>query len=84
MNGVTFVPGMVGRAFSFNTTNSYVQVGDRPQLRMSDYMSIEAWIYPTATVVTGFSIIVSKEGEYEVAIGSDGAMWWAFANVSPG
>jgi hypothetical protein len=47
MNGVTFAPGKVGQAFSFDGRNSYVRIADRPNLHFTNAMTIEAWVYPT-------------------------------------
>jgi hypothetical protein len=58
VNGVTFAPGEVGQAFSFNGTSSYVRVADNPNLRFTKALTIEAWIYPTS--VGGYYNIVCK------------------------
>jgi hypothetical protein len=57
-NGVTFAPGMVGQAFSFNGTSSYIQIGDSPKLHFTNALTIEAWIYLTRQ--GGYYNIVSK------------------------
>ena len=84
--GTSFAGGIVGRAFSFNGTSAYVQVGERPALRFTDHITIEAWIYPTGPGSHPFAggMIVNKEGEYEVARFTDGTIAWAFANTNPG
>jgi hypothetical protein len=44
--GATFAPGEVGQAFSFNGTNASIQVADAPNLRFTNAMTVEAWIFP--------------------------------------
>ena len=77
VNGASFVAGRVGQAFHFDGVNDYVQVGARPSLKMGAAMTVAAWIRPTANVD---GIIVSKEGEYEIAREPDGTIQWALAN----
>ena len=53
----------VANAYQFSgTASSYIQVGDRPLLRMTNALTISAWVYQTET--TNAQMIVSKEGEY--------------------
>ena len=42
--GVAFVAGKVGQAFSFNGTDSYVEVPDAPALRLTNELTIETWV----------------------------------------
>jgi hypothetical protein len=60
LNGATFAPGIVGQAFSFDGTNSYVRVADSPSLHFTNALTIEAWIYPAS--VGAWHQIVSKWG----------------------
>src|SRR5262249_18366953 len=72
-------------AVTFDGATAYVQVGNKPQLRVTTALSISAWIYPTGPGLTSQGgVIVSKEGEYEVARFADGGIQWAFANSQPG
>jgi len=43
-NGVGFVSDMVGQAFLFNGTSSYVNVPDSPSLRLTNDLTIEFWV----------------------------------------
>jgi hypothetical protein len=43
-NGVGFASGEVGQAFSFNGSNSYVEVPDSPALRLTNQLTIEFWV----------------------------------------
>jgi len=45
-NGVAFVPGMVGQAFSFDGTNGYIQTTLDVQPSAMQYSTWEAWVYP--------------------------------------
>jgi hypothetical protein len=44
--GVTFGPGQVGQAFSFDGASGSVLVPDSPALRFTNAMTVEAWINP--------------------------------------
>jgi uncharacterized repeat protein (TIGR01451 family) len=44
-NGMAFVPGKVGTAFLFSGENSAVNLGDPENLRLTNSLSIEAWIW---------------------------------------
>lgn len=83
-NGVTYVQGLSGAAFSFDGVDDVVQVGDTPGLKMTTATTIEGWIYPTGLGQTLEGIIANREGEYEIARASDGTIQWAFANTDPG
>ncbi len=72
-----------GYAVSFSGNGEYVQVGSSPVLKVSSALSIEAWVYPTG-YNSNDEIIVSKEGEYELALFPDGTLRWAIANSDPG
>jgi hypothetical protein len=78
--------GQQGNALQFNGLNNYVNVGVRPNLEMSSAITLEAWIYPmgqgSATIEGG--VIMSREGEYEVARFNDGTIRFAIANTTPG
>ena len=85
--GATWGPGRVGaKALSFDGVDDYVQVGAAAKLKMTDFLSISAWIYPKGpgSSANEGGVIVNKEGEYEVARFSDGTIRWAFANANPG
>jgi serine/threonine protein kinase len=42
--GVAFVTGKVGQAFSFDGTTGYVEVPDVPSLRLTNELTIEFWV----------------------------------------
>ncbi|MES2352848.1 MAG: LamG-like jellyroll fold domain-containing protein [Pseudomonadota bacterium] len=72
ISGATWVNGRFGKALSFNGTNSRVNVSDSSSLDLSAGMTIEAWVYPTATM-SGWRDIVTKER-------SGGASYYLYAN----
>ena len=85
VNGTAFAAGNLGQAFSFDGVDDYVQVGDKANLRITDGLTVSAWIYPTGPgSAGGGGIIVNKEGEYEIARFEDGTIRWAFANANLG
>jgi hypothetical protein len=61
-NGVGFVAGMVGQAFSFNGTNSYVEVPDSPVLRLTNDLTIEFWVKRHR--LNGIEVIIEKGGDW--------------------
>ena len=70
-------------ALDFDGVDDFVQVGSNPVFVVTNTVTMEAWINPDS--VSGNSqIIVNKEGEYEMGIGPNGNLWWAFANTDPG
>src|SRR5690349_3847790 len=85
-NGASYAPGFVSRAaFSFDGVDDVVQVGNRPNLKMTTAMTMECWIFPLEG--PGSTVqppILNKEGEYEIGRFSDGTIQWAFANTDPG
>ncbi len=91
--GAGYGVGRIGPAFSFSnplpagTADQHVLVPDDPSLRITNQMTMSAWIYPTGpgTGPAPFGvgeggIIVSKEYAYEVARFADGSIRWAFGN----
>lgn len=84
VGGVTFAPGKVGQAFSLDGTTGYVEVGDKADLRFTNALTMEAWIYPTGAPAGGLGIIEGKQGEYFFSRWADGTIRWAFAITDPG
>jgi hypothetical protein len=41
--------GKVGQTFNFDGIDDFVRIEDRPELRITGPMSIEAWVYPTSS-----------------------------------
>jgi hypothetical protein len=74
VGGVSFVPGEVGQAFSFDGATGYVQIPSSSVLQPPSAISIDAWVYPTAfpPPTDPASVIVSK---YDSANG--GGFSWA-------
>ena len=61
ISGATWAAtGRFGKALSFNGTNSWVTVADSASLDLMNGMTLEAWIYPTATM-TGWRTVMMKE-----------------------
>lgn len=48
MNGADYDIGMVGESFSFDGTDDYVQTPDSSTLDITDQITIDAWINPSA------------------------------------
>ena len=93
--GASYGVGRIGSAFSFANqalpSNQFVGVPDSASLRITDTLTMSAWIYPTgpglATNQTDGvdegGIIVNKEDSYEMARFADGSIRWAFFNTTP-
>jgi hypothetical protein len=58
-SGTAWVAGKYGQALSFNGTSSWVTVGHSPSLRMTEAMTVSAWVRPTA--VDRWRSVVLKE-----------------------
>jgi hypothetical protein len=77
VNGASFAPGEVQEAFSFNGTNSYVEVPDSPALRLTNELTIEFWLKRQTLTPPTPEYFVEKGGDYTggeqnyaVAVGS--------------
>lgn len=86
-NGAAWAVARVGTsALSFDGVDEYVQMGARPGLVMTSAATFGAWLYPTGVGSSSpyGGVVLSKEGEYEMARYLDGTIRWAFANTNPG
>ncbi len=70
-NGVTFAPGRVGNAFSFDGADDFVEIADSPNQSPAS-ISLEAWVNPDT--LDGFDVIMSK---YQSVV--PGNYSWAFS-----
>ncbi len=72
VSGSTWNPsGRFGAALQFNGTTGGVTVADAVPLDLTSGMTLEAWVYPTSTVV-GWRAVISKNTErYFLMAGSD-------------
>ncbi len=73
-----------GKTLYFDGVNDYINAGTNPSLEVTNTLTIEAWINPQKQIQADGGIIVNREGEYEIAVWSDGTIRWAFANSNPG
>jgi tetratricopeptide (TPR) repeat protein len=60
--GVAFVAGKVGQAFSFDGTNGYVEVPDAPSLRLTNELTIEFWV--KRQDLQSEDYLINKGGDY--------------------
>lgn len=48
-NGGTYAAGKVGQAFNFDGNNDHVRIPNQPNLRFTNAVTFEGWVYPTNT-----------------------------------
>src|SRR5262249_32365347 len=58
---VSYVPGVVGQAFSFAGTNSYIEMPDCPSLNPTNAITVECWINHQSRLVD-FESLIRKVG----------------------
>jgi hypothetical protein len=73
--GVTFTNGEVGQAFAFDGVNGSAIVPDSPSLRLTNQLTIEAWINPRSTnsdqpILSKLSYATGNNG-YQLAFAYD-------------
>jgi hypothetical protein len=63
-NGASYAAGLVGQAFSFESTNAYVEVAHDESLSFgtTDSMTIDLWAYRTGTHSTAQHLIGKRSG----------------------
>lgn len=78
---VIFASGAFGGTINFDGVNDQVIVGAQANLKMSSQMTLEAWINPTRPVSAADTrdVIMGREGEYLLARGGDGTIYYAKA-----
>ncbi|WP_214107069.1 LamG-like jellyroll fold domain-containing protein [Acrocarpospora catenulata] len=59
-SGTTWAAGKYGQALTFNGTSNWVTVNDAASLRLTNKMTVEAWVKPSST--SGWRSVVAKEG----------------------
>jgi len=67
----------------FDGVDDYVNLGSSASLAVTSALTVEMWVRPTAYPASS-SIILNKEGEYELGINSTGMLRWAITNTNPG
>src|SRR5581483_4854598 len=71
MQGVTFAPGEVGQAFSFDGSTAYVQVQSSPPLQPASAITVGAWVYMTGLPpAQHLSCILTKYDTYDAGAGA--------------
>ena len=79
MNGVTFAPGKVGQAFSFDRDGQSVRIPASPQLDVgvSGAITIEAWMWPTDVAIWRPLIAWDPlvDGKYGAHVGIGETVW---------
>ncbi|MCX6922367.1 MAG: immunoglobulin domain-containing protein, partial [Verrucomicrobia bacterium] len=63
LNGAGFDAGMVGQAFQFNGSNSYVEVPDSPALRLTNQLTSEGWV-KRQQVDWQYDWLINKGGDW--------------------
>ncbi|WP_145391307.1 DUF4347 domain-containing protein [Stieleria neptunia] len=68
---------------NFDGIDDAVNMGAGAVLEVDDYLTMEARIRPDA-YPAAYSIVLNREGEYEIGMTSSGNLLWAVANTNPG
>ncbi|AVQ71486.1 hypothetical protein B5D77_09365 [Microcystis sp. MC19] len=72
-----------GKTLYFDGVNDYINAGTNPSLKVTNTLTLEAWINPQQDSRT--RMIVGREGEYLLALsGADNIIYYALANSNPG
>jgi hypothetical protein len=71
-------------SLSFDGKDDRVNAGESPTLAMKSALTVTAWVRPTGAGADAGTIIVNKEGEYEIGRSPDGTIHFALANDDPG
>ncbi|MFF4775465.1 LamG-like jellyroll fold domain-containing protein [Microtetraspora fusca] len=58
-SATSWTAGKYGKALSFNGTSSWVTVNDSPSLKLTNKITMEAWVKPTS--ISGWHTILMKE-----------------------
>ena len=92
--GVTFVPGMVGQAFSFDGAAGVVSIPAVADLDIHSAVTIDAWIKPTkfgnlvpgtcAPYAAGCGVIAGRPFGYQLTILPDGRLRLGFPRAPDG
>ncbi|HEX7530450.1 MAG TPA: LamG-like jellyroll fold domain-containing protein [Pyrinomonadaceae bacterium] len=90
IGGVTFTPGRVDQAFTFDGSTGYVTVPDNPLLVPSAAITVDAWV--KTTDASGFHGLVSKykhgavttDDSYNLSVLDGAAYWQVSTDVNPG
>jgi len=61
VNGIGFAAGNVGQAFNLDGVGGHVRVADQPNLRLTNALTVEAWINP-ASIGDPRSIVSKWDG----------------------
>ncbi|MCX8027655.1 MAG: SBBP repeat-containing protein, partial [Thermodesulfovibrionales bacterium] len=88
-NGATYATGKVGKAFSFNGINQYVQVPDSASLDVTTQFTLDAWIFSKGDA-GGWTdkAIISKIGGsggnngYQLGLSPVGGNWTAYCSFN--
>jgi len=70
--GVIFTQGRMGQAFAFDGTQSFVLIPNSPSLDLTNDITIDAWIFPTADVP--YATVVGKWGDLDTWV-SQRSFW---------
>jgi len=60
ISGATWVTGRFGGALNYNGISDWVTINDSDSLDVSTAMTLEAWVYPTATTGTWATILLKE------------------------
>ena len=72
-------------SLDFDGIDDVVVIADDPRLQVTNTVTMEAWFRADSfSAINNYSLLINKEGEYEVGLSETGEIAWAFANSDPG
>jgi hypothetical protein len=89
VNGTAWTTGMHGNAVSFDGVNDYIEVSQSSNLSITNAITLEAWVMPTAFLSPWANTVIMKAvpgtwyGDYELGYyggASPGSKWFVRLN----
>src|SRR5712691_10851782 len=76
ISGATWTTaGKFGQALVFNGASAKVTIPDAPSLRLTTDMTLEAWVFPTATPTGWWAVVDKNVDDYYLMASSDQGNW---------
>jgi uncharacterized repeat protein (TIGR01451 family) len=85
-SGISYAPGVVGQAFSFNGQASYIDLGTGPDIVGTGAFAVAAWVKTTASngVILNQRDPNNFNGEYGLSVSGGQVNWYTYGNYQYG